>query len=236
MATDARDGEEGANANFDPQALEDAVIGLYTSTKSSTLAATILLLNLYNMHGVSNYFVDELFTILQGHILPEGNFLPRNYYAAKTLTQKLGLAYNTVHACQSGCVLFRGELAYETNYPKCQKSRYKDQVRKRFLVKVLRHFPIIPRVQRMFRSPAISELLLWYKNNRSDREGGDNLVRHPCDSKAWRHFHENVDPTFGTDARNIHFSLARDGMNPFKQTRSIWSTWPVTLLNYNLPP
>jgi hypothetical protein len=88
----------------------------------------------------------------------------------------------------------------------------------------------------MFRSLAISALLLWHKENRSDREGGDNLVRHPGDSKAWRHFHENVDPKFGTDARNIHFSLAADGVNPFKQTRSTWSTWPVTLLNYNLPP
>jgi hypothetical protein len=77
MATDAGDGEEGANANFDPQALEDAVTGLYTGAKSSTLATTILLLNLCTVHGMSNCFVDELFTILQDHILLEGNFLPR---------------------------------------------------------------------------------------------------------------------------------------------------------------
>jgi hypothetical protein len=64
MATDAGDGEEGGNANFDPQALEDAVTSLYSGAKSSTLTATILLLNLYNVHGVSNCFVDELFTIL----------------------------------------------------------------------------------------------------------------------------------------------------------------------------
>jgi hypothetical protein len=25
-------------------------------------------------------------------------------------------------------------------------------------------------------------------------------------------------------------------VNPFKQTRLTWSTWPVTLFNYNLPP
>jgi hypothetical protein len=62
------------------------------------------------------------------------------------------------------------------------------------------------------------------------------MVRHPCDSKAWRYFHDNVDPTFGNDARNIHFVLAADGMNPFKQTWSTWSTWLVTLLKYNLPP
>jgi hypothetical protein len=62
------------------------------------------------------------------------------------------------------------------------------------------------------------------------------MVRHPCDSKAWWYFHDNVDPTFRNDARNIHFALAADGVNPFKQTWSSWSTWPVMLLNYNLPP
>lgn len=103
-------------------------------------------------------------------------------------------------------------------------------------MKVLRHFPIIPRLQRLFRSPSISKLMLWHSENRSDREGGDGLVRHPCDSKAWRHFHDNVDPTFGNDPRNTHFALAADGVNPFKQNRSTWSTWPVLLLNYNLPP
>jgi hypothetical protein len=133
-------------------------------------------------------------------------------------------------------VLFRGELANETNYPKYVKPRYKDQVGKKFPMKVLRHFPIIPHVQRMFRSPAISELLLWHMENKSNREGGDNLVRHPCDPKAWWHFHENVDSTFGIGARNIHFALAADGVNPFKQIRSTWSTRLVTLLNYNLPP
>jgi hypothetical protein len=233
---DGNDGDEGGNVELDPHTLEDAVRGLYSGAKSSTLAAIILLLNLCTIHGVSNCFVDELFSILHGHILPEDNSLPRNHYAAKTLTRKLGLAYNTIHACQSGCVLFRGEHANETKCPKCDKPRYKDQERKKFPVKILRHFPIIPRLQRMYRSPIISQLLLWHSENRSDREGGDNMVRHPCDSKAWRHFHDNVDPSFGDDARNIHFALAADGVNPFKQTRSTWSTWPVTLLNYNLPP
>jgi hypothetical protein len=62
------------------------------------------------------------------------------------------------------------------------------------------------------------------------------MVRHPCDPKAWRYFHDNVDPTFYNDAWNIHFALVVDGVNTFKQTRSSWSTWPVMLLNYNLPP
>jgi hypothetical protein len=49
---------------------------------------------------------------------------------------------------------------------------------------------------------------------------GDGLVRHPCNSKAWKHFHNNVDPSFADDTRNIHFALVADGVNPFKQTHS----------------
>jgi hypothetical protein len=62
------------------------------------------------------------------------------------------------------------------------------------------------------------------------------MVRHPYDSKAWQHVHDNVDPTFGKDARNVHKGLVAYGVNPFKLHRSTWSTWPVMLFNYNIPP
>jgi hypothetical protein len=138
--------EDGDTANFDLHNLEAAIRGLYRGAKSSKLAATILLFNLYSVHGISNYFVDELFSILHGHILSEGNSLPRNQYVAKALTRQLGLAYNNIHAYESGCVLFRGEYANDSTCPKCRKPRFKDQERKKFPVKVLRHFPIIPRL------------------------------------------------------------------------------------------
>jgi hypothetical protein len=57
------------------------------------LAATILLMNLCTVHGVSNNFADELFTIMHCHLLSAGYTLPRNHYAAKTLTTKLGLVF-----------------------------------------------------------------------------------------------------------------------------------------------
>jgi hypothetical protein len=222
--------------HFDPTMLEEAIQELYEGSRSTKLTATILLMNLCTVHGVSNNFADELFTILHHHLLPEGNRLPKNHYAAKSLTSKLGLTYTSIHACEKGCVLFRGEYADAEHCPKCDGPRFNDGDRKKYPVKVLRHFSIIPRLQRMFHSPSISALMKWHAENQSDREGGDGLVRHPCDSKAWKHFHENVDPTFQRDARNVHFVLAADGVNPFKQTHSTWSTWPVVLLNYNLPP
>jgi hypothetical protein len=160
---DKKNGVDGDTTNFDP-----LVCGLYMGAKSSKVAATILLLNLYSIHGVSNCFVDELFSILYGHILPEGNSLPQNQYTAKALTRQLGLAYNSIHSCESSCVLFCGEYANETTCPKCTKPRFKDQERKKFPAKVLRHFFIIPHLQRMFKSPTISQLLLWHSENRSD--------------------------------------------------------------------
>jgi hypothetical protein len=207
---------EGNGDRFDPAMLEEAIQELYAGSRSTKLAATILLMNLCTVHGVSNNFVDELFTILHRHLLPEGNYLPRNHYTAKILTSKLGLTYNSIHACAKGCVLFRGEYVEAERCPKRNGLRFSDGEQKMYPAIVLRHFSIIPRLQRMFRSLAISELMRWHAENASDKEGGDGLVRHPCDSKAWKHFHQNVDPTFSNDPRNVHFVLAADGVNPFK--------------------
>jgi hypothetical protein len=132
--------------HFDPTMLEEAIQEVYEGSRSTKLAVIILLMNLCTAHGVSNNFADELFTILHRHLLPEGNRLPKNYYAAKSLTSKLGLTYTSIHACRKGCVLFKGEYADAEHCPKCDGPRFSDGDRKKSPVKVLRHFPIIPRL------------------------------------------------------------------------------------------
>ena len=176
-----------------PHDLEEAIQELYDGAKSSVLAATILIMTLCTIHGVSNKFADQLFVLFRLHLLPGENRLPKNYHAAKSLIRRLGLNYNTIHACVGGCVLFRGPLENAVNCPKCNAPRYKDVAQHKRPWKVLRHFPLIPRLKRMFRTPAISELMTWHSRNKSS----DGMVRYPCDSKAWHHVHNNVDPTFG---------------------------------------
>ncbi len=97
-------------------------------------------------------------------------------------------------------------------------------------MKVFKHFQIVPRLQRMFNTLAMLELMLWHSKNSSP----DGLVRFPFDSNAWEHVHGKY-PTFVTNPRNVHLTLSTNGVNPFKFTRSIWSTWLVMLLNYNIP-
>jgi hypothetical protein len=44
-----------------------------------------------------------------------------------------------------------------------------------------------------------------------------------------------LDGDFTVEQRNIHFGMALDGVNPFSNQSLSHSTWPVLLVNYNLP-
>ena len=97
------------NDTFHPHALEVAIWPLYGGAKYTQLAATILLMNLCIVHSATNGFADELFTILNSHLLFTENVLPKNYYNTRSLTAKLGLLYNNIHAYDKGYVLFKGK-------------------------------------------------------------------------------------------------------------------------------
>jgi hypothetical protein len=48
------------------------------------------------------------------------------YHATKTLIAKLGLMYNTIHVCEKGCVLFRGEHVNVVRCSMCGRHWYRD--------------------------------------------------------------------------------------------------------------
>ncbi len=106
------DNHGGFGANLDAdifnegQYLWEACQPLYSGAKSSMLVATLLLMNVCKVHGVSNKFVDELLALLHKHLLPLDNCLPPTMYVVKTLTSKVGLKYNNIDACVNGSVLF----------------------------------------------------------------------------------------------------------------------------------
>jgi hypothetical protein len=45
-----------------------------------------------------------------------------------------------------------------------------------------------------------------------------------------------MQPNFFENPHNVRLNLATDGVNPFGEKNSNWSTWPILLFNYNLPP
>jgi hypothetical protein len=124
--------------------LQKACIPLYQGAQCSKLVATMTLVHMCTIHGCSNKFVDELFSLLHKFILLEDNCLSNNMYGAKSLCQRVSLDYNKIHACIFGCILYKGQYIEHTHCPKCGSARYKHMGRTQVLVKVVCHFPITP--------------------------------------------------------------------------------------------
>ena len=97
--------------------------------------------------------------------------------------------------------------------------------------KVLRHFPLIPRLQRLFMSSNTASYMTWHAQGRANND----LMRHPADSLSWKTF-DSLHPTFASEHRNVRLGLSSDGFNPFSSMSIAYSTWPVVLIPYNLPP
>jgi hypothetical protein len=72
---------------------------------------------------------------------------------------KLGLDYNSIHACENDCILFQGEYENFVICPICKTPRYKDKNTRR---RVLRRFPLGPRIEHMFRTPKLAKLMTWH--------------------------------------------------------------------------
>jgi hypothetical protein len=43
-------------------------------------------------------------------------------------------------------------------------------------------------------------------------------------------------PEFTNEPRNFRLSLAIDGVNPFGEIQSVYSVWPIFVINNNIPP
>ena len=225
-------GDEGFDD--DEQSMEDWVhstqVPLYHGSKISALACILVLMNLAHLHNVSNSFMDELFSFMRLDVLPLSNGLSRNRHEAHKLIDRLALKFNTIHSCRNGCILYWKDRVGLSECPNCQAPRYVEAGSSSVLVKVLRHFPLIPRLLRMYRCRDIASLMQWSRKNVST----DGKMRSILDSPAWKEV-EKIDPAFFSEHRNVKLGLVLDGMNPFADKSTRHSTWPVFLVNYNLP-
>ena len=168
--------------------------------------------------------------------------IPPSFYEAKKTISKLGLHYTKIHACPNDCMLYFGEDKDRDTCKTCKTSRWKPKQkdmtsgtatnkRKKLPAKVLRYFPLKPRLQRLFMSSKIAEHMRWHALGRTD----DSMLRHPRDAEAWKRF-DLMHPEFASDPRNVRLGLATDGFNPFGNLSTSYSIWPVVLIPYNLPP
>ena len=205
-------------------------VPLFQDSTLSILGLTLVLLTCLKGHGVANTLVDDLLGLLSKIILPQPNNCPKTEREATSILKSLGLSYNIIHACPNKCALFKGPLEKELSCPMCGVHRYYKRGRSIEPRRVLHHFPLIPRLRRMFDSPSLAKMLTWHEDGRMK----DSLIRCALDSPMWAHVN-NTWPDFAPDSRNLRLMLATDGINPFAQRSCTWSTWPVMVMILNLP-
>ncbi|XP_060182237.1 uncharacterized protein LOC132611895 [Lycium barbarum] len=93
------------------------------------------------------------------------------------------------------------------------------------------YFPLIPRLQRLYASHATDADMRWHHEHTQE----DGVMRHPSESKAWKNFNE-THSFFAAEPRNVRLGLYTDGFQPFSQSGRKYSSWPVIVTPYNLPP
>lgn len=158
--------------------------------KFSKLSIIVRLLHIKNMHGWSNVSFNILLQLLK-ELLPENSCLPSTFQDCKFIIKDLGFGYEKIHACPNDCILFRKEHENAIICPNCKSSRYKKKdaqnIRRNVSckvasppipAKVLRYFPLTPRIKRLYVSSKTAERMKWLDEGRTK----DGKLRHPADS------------------------------------------------------
>ncbi|KAM3320520.1 hypothetical protein P3S67_007720 [Capsicum chacoense] len=216
--------------------LEEGKQDLYPGCKNfSKMSFTIQSYLFKCFHGMSNVSFSDLLDMMK-EVFPF-TLIPEPFCKAKKLIRDLGLNYEKIHACPNDCMLFRNDNSNLYNCIVCGSSRWKnfhDELTNNtttVLTKVLRYFPINPRLQRIFMCSKTFVAMRWHATERPK----DRNIMHPADGEAWQHF-DSMYPNFAKDICNVRLDLSSDRFNPFRTMSIPHSTWPVMLMNYNLSP
>ncbi|GKE45739.1 hypothetical protein Tco_1473023, partial [Tanacetum coccineum] len=148
--------------------------------------------------------------------------LPPSYYAIKKTFKSIGLGYELIHACVNDCFLFWGDNNKDVHFcPVCKTSRWKDSNTpgKKVPKKVLCYFPIILRLQHLYKSSHTAKEMTWYATGKCTEPG---KMQHPVDGRAWKNFDTKY-PNFAKEPRNVQLGLVADGFNPFGNLSQAYS-------------
>nr|GFC15091.1 hypothetical protein [Tanacetum cinerariifolium] len=77
--------------------------------------------------------------------------------------------------------------------------------------KVLHYFPIIPRLQRLYKSSHTAKEMIWHATGKCTEPG---KMQQLVDGRAWKNFDTKY-PDFAKKPINVRLGLTADGFNPF---------------------
>ncbi|KAL6548500.1 hypothetical protein OROGR_008921 [Orobanche gracilis] len=205
--------------------------------KHTKLSLVARLMSIKAENRMSKKCYDQIAELMK-EIAPENNDITRNFYSSKKLLRGMGLPAEKIDCCENGCMLYWGDDLNKLCCKICDHPRYKKNRRggnKRQKTnetyKKMYYFPLTPRLQRLYASEATADDMRWHATHESE----PGVMHHPSNSEAWTHF-SDTHPNFAAESRNVRLGLSADGFAPFGQYGKQYSSWPVVLTPYNLPP
>ncbi|CAM8877247.1 unnamed protein product [Rhodiola kirilowii] len=189
----------------------EAQTPLYTGCKSTVLETILRSMQMKVESRLSDKSFNKHLQITK-QILPPDNNYPSCYKDVKKVLKNLGLGYETIHACEQGCILYYKEHKDRVICPVCGVGRYiENESKSKIPKKTLKDFPLTPRLQRLYMSPHIAGQMRWHARREVD---DPEYIRHLADGESWQLFDKEF-PEFASEIRNVRLGLATDGFNPF---------------------
>ncbi|GKF70321.1 hypothetical protein Tco_0203378 [Tanacetum coccineum] len=102
---------------------------LYPGCDMTTLEFTTEISHIKALHKITDAGFTKILALLQKACSPsKGYNFPSSYYEIKKTYKKIGLGYQSIHACINDCFLFWGseDNLKMPNCPICKASRWKD--------------------------------------------------------------------------------------------------------------
>ncbi|GJX82224.1 hypothetical protein Tco_0331705 [Tanacetum coccineum] len=121
----------GPNNEFE-ELLSRSTKKLYPGCDMSTLEFTTEISHIKALHKITDAGFNKILALLQKACPPsKGYNFPSSYYEIKKTYKKIGLGYESIHACINDCFLFWGseENLKMPNCPVCKESRYKKKTK-----------------------------------------------------------------------------------------------------------
>lgn len=224
------DGGEG-DVDVDFQNLmQECMDPLFEGSMESRMQSGIVIMTLCTVFGVSDTFLSALLTYLAGTLLPRNNSMPRTTYELKSMIRRLGLEHDRIDSCPNGHILYEGAVnGALTECPRCLHPRFVTGS-KSIPCAVTRYFPIIPKMQRLYKCPKIADLLKHFEGATVE----SNIMKSIADSFQWKEV-SRMYPLFRDVGKSLRLGLVADGVCPHGNQSSKHSTWIILLAIYNFP-
>jgi hypothetical protein len=113
--------------------------------------------------------------------------LPSTSREVRELLVELGIEYKKINSCKNDFILYIDGYQKKVEFHICKEKRYRTDVQGPIVPKkVLRHMPVIPRLQQIFNCMSLAQLMDMYAKNMIK----NGFTQIPSDSKVMKHTEE----------------------------------------------